>query len=571
MFVKLTKSGPRRYLQLAESYRDENGRVKQRTIASLGRVEKIDAHFDSVIRGLRRATGRAPDAANGSPVVPDDDQLNINFEPTRTLGDVWTLTQIWKELGFDRLACVFRSSKRKLDVEAMIRVMVFNRLCDPESKLGVLRWLDTVCIPDIDTRDIAYQHLLRSMDALMDKRDEVDNVISSLLRPLIDQELSVVFYDLTTIKAEGESEQEDDVRRYGMSKDGGIKRQFVLGVVQTAEGLPIYHEVFDGNVAEVSTLRSTLETVMERFTIKRVIAVADRGLLSMNNLAELQAMKTPGGEALEFILAVPGRRYSEFETLMAPFHKQYCKGATEEIIDELSWQDLRLVVAHDPYTAGERTAARDLKIKKLEDAAADWVNKLEEQEVGKRYRGRKLSDGGARARFYHEVVESKLAKIIKVNLKSDLFSYDIDRKARRLAEMMDGKLLLVSNTPDLTPKEIVLRYKSLADIERGFRVLKSELEIGPVFHRLPDRIRAHASICFMGLIIHRIIRQRLKQSSSSFSPERALETLRRIQRHRITLNDKTHTGISTLSDEQGQLLGSLNVDKPTESKQLSLL
>jgi transposase len=137
--------------------------------------------------------------------------------------------------------------------------------------------------------------------------------------------------------------------------------------------------------------------------------------------------------------------------------------------------------------------------------------------------------------------------------------------------MMDGKLLLVSNTPDLTPKEIVLRYKSLADIERGFRVLKSELEIGPVFHRLPDRTRAHASICFMALIIHRIIRQRLKQSSSSFSPERALETLRRIQRHRITLNDKTHTGISTLSDEQGELLGSLNVDKPIESKQLSLL
>jgi hypothetical protein len=77
MFVKLTKSGPRRYLQLAESCRDENGRFKQRDTASLGRVEKIDAHFDSVIRGLRRATGRAPAAANGWPVAPDDDQLLI--------------------------------------------------------------------------------------------------------------------------------------------------------------------------------------------------------------------------------------------------------------------------------------------------------------------------------------------------------------------------------------------------------------------------------------------------------------------------------------------------------------
>ena len=109
----------------------------------------------------------------------------------------------------------------------MLRVMVFNRLCDPDSKLGVLRWLETVCLPGIDTSGIAYQHLLCSMDALMDQRDKVDEVVSSLLRPLIDRELSVVFYDLTTITAEGPSEQEDDVRHYGLSKESGIERQCV--------------------------------------------------------------------------------------------------------------------------------------------------------------------------------------------------------------------------------------------------------------------------------------------------------------------------------------------------------
>ena len=321
--------------------------------------------------------------------------------------------------------------------------------------------------------------------------------------------------------------------------------------MQTAEGLPIYHEVYDGNVAEVSILKTTLETVMQRFEIRRVIAVADRGLLSIDNLNELKGMTTPSGDPLEFILAVPGRRYNDFETLLSPFHKEQCLEAEEEIISEAKWEGLRLVVAHDPQAASERTAARDLKIKQLEDVAAQWVGKLDEQDGGKRYRGRKLSDGGARARFYHEVVDAKLAQIIKVDLKSELFAYSIDRKARRRAEMMDGKLLLVSNTKDLSPEEIVTRYKSLADIERGFRILKSELEIGPVFHRLPDRVRAHASICFMALIIHRVFRQRLKQSESSMSPEPALESLRRIQRHRITLNEKTHSGISTLSDEQG--------------------
>ena len=570
MFIKLTKSGPRRYLQLAESYRDENGRVKQRTIASLGRLEKIDANFDSLIRGLERVTGRKS-AADTNIASAKDNNPAISFGPARALGDVWTLTQLWNELGFNRLAQIFRSSKCKLDVEAMLRVMVFNRLCDPDSKLGVLRWLETVCLPGIDTSGIAYQHLLRSMDALMDQRDKVDEVVSSLLRPLIDRELSVVFYDLTTITAEGPSVQEDDVRHYVLSKESGIERQCVVGVVQTAEGLPIYHEVFDGNVAEVSTFKTTLETVMQRFEIRRVIAVADRGLLSIDNLNELKGMTTPSGEPLEFILAVPNHRYNDFEKLLSPLHEEHCPQAKQEIISEAKWEDLRLVVAHDTQAACERTAARDLKIKQLEDVAAQWVGKLDEQEGGKHYRGRKLSDGSARARFYHELIDAKPARIIKVDLQNELFSYSIDRKALRRAEMMDGKLLLVSNTKDLSPEEIVTRYKSLSDIKRGFRVLESELEIGPVYHPLPDRIRAHASICFMALIIHRVISQRLKQSNSSISPERALESLRRIQRHRITLNEKTHSGISTLSDDQEELLNSLSVAKPTESRQFSLL
>ena len=92
----------------------------------------------------------------------------------------------------------------------------------------------------------------------MDHQDAVDAVVAGLLRPLIDQDLSVVFYDLTTIRSEGLSRKQDDVRQFGMAKEGLIARQFMLGVVQTAEGLPIYHEVFDGNTAETKTLLPTL-------------------------------------------------------------------------------------------------------------------------------------------------------------------------------------------------------------------------------------------------------------------------------------------------------------------------
>ena len=136
---------------------------------------------------------------------------------------------------------------------------------------------------------------------------------------------------------------------------------------------------------------------------------------------------------------------------------------------------------------------------------------------------------------------------------------------------MDGKLLLVTNTQDLSTDEVVARYKSLADIERGFRVLKSEIEIGPVYHRLPNRVRAHAYLCFIALILHRVIRQRLRQAEQSISPERALETLRRIQHHQIQLAGKNRSGITSLSPEQAALLQSLRVEKPGNPEQLPLL
>lgn len=568
MYIKVTKSGPRRYVQIVESFRDDNGQPKQRTIASLGRLEQLGSNINSLLTGLLRVTGQ--DTELGSS-IPDAESPTVSFNSARAIGDVWMLTELWQELNFDSLHKVFRKSRYRIDVEALLRIMVFNRLCDPQSKLGVLRWLETVSLPGVKLNYVNHQHLLRAMDALIDHQEEVDEVVSGLLRPLVDQELSVVFYDMTTIRAQGLSQHSEDLRQYGMSKEGLIKRQFMLGVVQTADGLPIYHEVFQGNTAEVTTLIPTLKKVLKRFPIKRVIVVADRGLLSTDNLDTLQALRLPGGAPLEFILAVPGRRYSDFVDLLKPFHNKYCVQSSQEVTGEIKWNELRLVIAHDPAVAKDKTSQRDETIQGLECQAREWAGKLDAQDEGQTSQGRKLSDGGARAKFYQAVGEAHLRKIIRVDLKSELFSYDINEKALVHARLMDGKLLLVTNVTDLKPAEVVARYKSLADIERGFRVLKSEIEIGPVHHRLPDRIRSHALICFMALIMYRVIRQRLKAAESGVSPERALSQLRRIQHHRIELDKKPMSGISTMSEEQMDLLASLNISKPTEKRQLSLL
>lgn len=568
MFVKITRSGPRQYVQLVEAYRDAAGKAKHRTLATLGRLDQLGGNLDAVIAGLLKVTGRSPERV--SPPMPPA----IEFESARALGDVWALTELWDTLGFGALRRVFRKTRHTTDVEALIRVMVFNRLCDPESKLGVLRWLETVAIPGVDTRAITHQQLLRSMDALIAQQQAVDAALAGLLRPLIDQDLSVVFYDLTTIRAAGLSEADGDVRQFGLAKEGLIARQFLLGVVQTGDGLPIHHEVFAGNTGESPTLLPTLRTVLERFPgIRRVILVADRGLLSLDNLEALAAVRLASGAPLEFILAVPGRRYGEFVDLLQTFHAHTCRAATAEVIGELPWQDLRLIVAHHPETAKVQHEARQAKIAELEALAARWVGKLDAQDEGVKGRGRKLSDSGAKARLYHAVKEARLARIVRVDLKGALFSYAIDETALARAEMMDGKLLLVTNAPDLKPPEIIARYKALADIERGFRVLKSEIEIGPVHHRLPERIRAHASLCFIALILYRVMRQRLAAAHTGLSPERALEQLRRIQHHRIRLGGDSPpvTGVSKLTTTQNEVFHALKLKKPDAPQQLALL
>ena len=565
MFLKITRSGTRQYLQLVEAFRDEAGKARHRTLVTLGRLDQLTDSLDSVISGLLKVTGR--------PNFLDAALPAVEFESARALGNVWALNELWESLGFGELRRVFRKTRHSMDVEALIRVMVFNRLCDPESKLGVLRWLDTVAMPGVEVETITHQHLLRSMDALVDHQADVDAVVANLLRPLIDQELSVVFYDMTTIRTEGLATVDGDVRQYGMAKEGLIARQVMLGVVQTGDGLPIYHEVFAGNTAESPTLLPTLKTVLERFpSISRVVLVADRGLLSLDNLEALSEIRLESGKPLEFVLAVPGRRYSEFADLLRDFQRQ-CEAAEQEIVDELPWRGLRLIVAHHPELARQAQTLRRERIETLETQANTWVGKLDAQDAGVKARGKKLSDSGAKARLYHAVKDARLANIIRVDLKNERFAYEIDHDALALAQLMDGKLLLVTNTPDLSPQGVVDRYKSLADIERGFRVLKSEIEIGPVFHRLPERIKAHAALCFIALILYRVMRQRLSSADAPLSPERALEELQKLQRHQIRINqaDRPVTGISRLSETQDRVFAALRLKKPTQPQQLSLL
>jgi hypothetical protein len=547
MYTKITRSGGREYLQLVEGYRNEQGKVRHRVVANLGRLEDLTpAKLDPLIGGLNRALGRAE-----NPAFP------VEIESSKAYGNVFALHELWNDLGFGRaIGRGLRSGRRQIHVEALVRAMVFNRMCDPTSKLGCLRWLDTVAMPEMPAK-VEHHHLLRAMDALMDNVDRVEAELAKQIRPLVDQELTVVFYDLTTVRIHGDGEVDDDIRAYGMNKEtGGIARQFVLGVVQTAEGLPLMHTVHPGNVAEAKTLQAMLATVLQRFPIERVILVADRGLLSLDNIDALTSLAEQGGRTLEFILAVPARRYKE---LVETFRDL---SFDEDGAVESRFSGHRLIVAHDAVRAVEQGDRRRARIAELEAMAEKMVGKLDAQDAGKTAKGRRASDRGAYSRFTRAVAEAELTRFLKADLNADRFSWSIDEGAIAEAELFDGKLTLITNAPDLTAADAVARYKGLADIERGFRVLKSDIEIAPVHHRLPDRIRAHAMICFLALVLYRVMRMRLKAKGHSASPRTALDLLGRIQQHVARIGPATKTTLTRQQPEQLDLFDALRLQKP---------
>jgi transposase len=301
-----------------------------------------------------------------------------------------------------------------------------------------------------------------------------------------------------------------------------------------------------------------LEAVLKRFPIDRIILVADRGLLSLDNIHHLTELANQGGRKLEFILAVPARRYGE---LVETFRSL---AFDAEGLAEARFAGHRLIITHDPLRAAEQGEVRRARIAELEAMAVTMVTKLDAQDDGKTTQGRRASDRGAYSRFTRAVAEAEMTRFVKPDLTADRFSWSIDEDAIADAELFDGKLALITNAPDLAPAEAVRRYKELADIERGFRVLKSDIEIAPVHHRLPDRIRAHALICFLALVLYRIMRMRLKAQKQSASPRRALDLLARIQKHTAHIGNRTFNGTSKATQEQLDLFEAMGLGKPVK-------
>lgn len=233
------------------------------------------------------------------------------------------------------------------------------------------------------------------------------------------------------------------------------------------------------------------------------------------------------------------------------------------------------MVAHDPADVARRAAAWDKTTAELLVTGQQCSDKLDGQDESQRAgkdkgKGHLISNSDTKALFHHAVKDAHMVHVIKVDLKGDLFSNNIVKDKKRYLELLDGKLLLVTNTtaPAL---EVVRRYKRLADIEQGFKALKPDIEIDPVYHRLPQRIRSHALMRFMAMIVYRVMRMRLAAANRSKSPATLLVQLRRIHQQKVQTKDgRTLTGLTELTSAQKflfvalklALLTSKNLTKP---------
>ncbi len=538
MFIRIAKQkrGDKvyRHLQIAESFRDPAKGMAPRTriIAQLGTMEGLgEEQIEKLIAGLQRAIGQEAAAPE--------------FLFARDFGHVNAVGGVWDALGLSAVLDQCRIAGRSAAaVSALVKLLVVNRICDPCSKLALLDWLDSVYYPEQEPP--SYHQLLRAMDRLIGIKERAEPVIARRLMPN-GVGLDLVFYDITSTYFEGErSLVDDDFRRYGYSRDHRPdRRQIVIGMVMTREGMPLCHHVFPGNTVDKATVAAVVKDLKQRFKLRRVVFVGDRGMLSDANLLLML------GEEIGFIVAHPLRKNEHATEVITALKESFTGESDQEQYQEEVREAVRFVVAYSPQIAAESRENRQERLKK----AAAWIKEAERKLDNPSGKGRPPTAQGTYDRIRDYLRDRNLLGLFDVELAGGKLSVKKNRKALTWEETIDGMLMLETTDLEQSAEEIVKRYKELAEIERGWRSLKNSLLLRPVYHWTEPRIRAHVFICVLALQLERWMRNRLQP----VSVQRMLQSLQRIKAGELSINGKKTMMATKPTVEQKELLQKIGV------------
>jgi transposase len=544
MYVRIHKQKQRGKVYasvlLCESYRDpaKGNAPRNRVLLNLGPLEKIGTEtLQALANGFARAAG--------NPI--DGESLSPTLLASRDFGHFHAVSGVWDRLGLsDSLIQAGINGETSFNPAAMIRLLVINRLCEPCSKWALLDWLEGVHWDGGEKP--SYHHLLRAMDHLIEVKEKAEPLMARrLLRK--DEPLDLVFYDITSTYFEGDrSLAEGDVRRFGYSRDHrNDRRQVVIGLVMTREGIPLCHHVFPGNTADKSTVTQVIQDLKVRFNLGRVVFVGDRGMLSDANLETLLS------EELGFIVAHPLRKNQLARDVIGVLSKQFeRKGETEQFFEECR-EGVRFVVAFSPERAKEVGTARKKRLAKADAWFKERLDKLAAPSA----KGRQPTPQGTYDRIRDYLRDHGLLGFYEVTLADGKIAVQKDRQVLTWENKIDGILMVETTDLTLPAEEVIRRYKELAEIERGWRSLKSTLLLRPVYHWSEERIRAHVFVCVLALQVERWMRLRLAPLGTSVS--KCLASLQQIKRGEIEVGGRKQLLPSRPTQEQKKMLEVLGV------------
>lgn len=544
MFIKIRRrrhaSKTHEYVDIVESSRVD-GKVVQRILGTLGRREDLPPQkIDRLIEHLRKLA--SPEGLRGIHLG------EMEIRAVREHGVVLVAHQLWQELGLDKLLAGIPQSQGVPVQEAVFR-MVVNRLCDPQSKLGLVDWTDQrgnlhrgwqgqVQWPS-GNAELDHNQYLRVMDRLHPHRQELEDQLFARITDLLSLPLRLIFYDLTSTYFEGEGVCE--LAEYGYSRDHrGDRAQVVIGLAVTQEGLPITHRVFPGSTVDVTTLEPMSEELQRRFGLQDPVLVADRGMFSADNVAALAL------SGQRYILALRSRQQAEGQ-LAVDLAELAGLARPRDVNAEWQWREvemlpgLRHLVVYSAFKAQHDFEVRDRRLRR---AVAD-LRRLQTQA-----RADKLSASRLIERVTKILSQHKCARYFTYQAAPGRLSFRLDREQYSQQRRHDGVFVLESNHPTLTTAEIVQSYRQLMEVERAFRVLKSLVKVRPIYHYRDRRVETHIFICFLAYLLAKVLEQRLRAAGLTLSVAHALETMRRLQAVEHTWEDQALVVKATKPDPE---------------------
>jgi len=478
-----------RYLSLAHNEWDPVARrSKVRILFNFGREDELDP---DAIRRLIGSLSRALPAGEAlAAAMPSE----LRYLESRPLGGAHLLDGLWRRLGLHEiLARLLRGRRLDPAAERALFAMVANRALAPASKLSCAAWVsEQVAIPGL--AELSDDQCYRAMDWLTDIEAELAEQVYWAVANLLNLEVDLLFFDTTSTYFETDEADPPTVgapagfRTYnGHSKDHRPDLpQVVIGLAVTREGIPIRVWTLPGNASDQALIRAVKDD-LSAWKLGRVVWVTDRGFNSAENRRYLQRAgghyitgeKLRGDSAeAKAALARQGRYQVVADNLEVK----------EVVLDDGTMRD-RFVVCRNPAEAERDAAVRQRLLGGLEAAIAG------SDELAPAARAKLACDlrGKPTNRRFLRITKAGLLRINRAAVAADA--------------KLDGKFLLRTSDPTLSAADVATGYKQLLEVERGWRDMKTTLDLRPVYHRKEQRIRAHVLLCWLALLLIRLVEQ----------------------------------------------------------------